>query len=194
MEIRIRRVLTQIEDTYEEGVTRVETPQRKAAIIFVIENPMAGTKGADLTAMIEASRDMGRIFGEKIREVMGDREVQGYGKGGLVGLNGEAEHANAMLTTVFANPIREALGCGEAWISSFQKLAVPGEKIDIPMNHVDDVYVRSHYDGMTVSVPRSPQADELVLIFCVSTGKRLNARVGGLTHEDVTARRQAARA
>ena len=50
------------------------------------------------------------------------------------------------------------------------------------MNHKDEVYVRSHYDGMTVMVPGGPKADEVAVIFCVSSGRRLNWRVGGLTH------------
>ncbi|WP_354196416.1 amino acid synthesis family protein [Aquamicrobium terrae] len=68
-------------------------------------------------------------------------------------------------------------------------MACPGDKIDIPMNHIYDVYVRSHYDGMTVSVPGGPQSDEIAIIFCASSGKRLNARVGGLTHEEVMERK-----
>ncbi len=63
----------------------------------------------------------------------------------LVGLAGEQEHANALLTTVFANPVREAIGGGEAWISSFQKVAAPERCHRHPMNHKDEVYVRSHY-------------------------------------------------
>lgn len=193
MELNIRRILVQGEDTFEEGAVRVETPLRKVAVIFVVENPFAGTIGADLTPMIDASVNLGRKVGEKLVEILGGFEVQGYGKGALVGLAGEQEHANALLTTVFANPVREAIGGGEAWISSFQKVAAPGTVIDIPMNHKDEVYVRSHYDGMTVMVPGGPKADEVAVIFCVSTGRRLNWRVGGLTHEEVVARKAKAK-
>lgn len=188
MQFNIRRVSTQIDDIHEEGATRVDTPLRKAAVIFVLENPFVGTRGADLKPMIEASPKLGALIGDKLVEAMGGFEVQGYGKGGLVGLGGEAEHANALLTTIFANPIRDRIGGGEAWISSFQKLASPGDKIDIPMNHKNDVYVRSHYDGMTVSVAGAPLADEVAIVFCASSGRRLNWRVGGLTHEEVEAR------
>lgn len=192
MKFNIRRISTQIDDIYEEGATRVETPLRKAAVILVLENPFVGTKGADLKPMIEASPKLGELVGEKLVEAMDGFEVQGYGKGGLVGLGGEAEHANALLTTIFANPIRDRIGGADAWISSFQKLASPGDKIDIPMNHKNDVYVRSHYDGMTVSVAGAPLADEIVVIFCASSGKRLNWRVGGTTHEEVEARKSRA--
>jgi hypothetical protein len=190
MKFNIRRIVTQVDDIYEEGTARVATPLRKVAVIFVIENPFVGTKGADLKPMIEASPQLGKLVGRKLVEVMDGFEIQGYGKGGLVGLGGEAEHANALLTTVFANPIRDVIGGAEAWISSFQKLACPGDRIDIPMNHKDDVYVRSHYDGMTVCVGGAPQADEIAIIFCASSGKRLNWRVGGLTHEEVVARKR----
>jgi hypothetical protein len=113
---------------------------------------------------------------------------QSYGKGALVGILGEAEHASALLTTAYANPIREAMGGGKAWISSMVKLGSPGAVIDIPMNHIDDVYVRSHYDGMTLSLQDTPMPDEIAIIFCMASGARLNARVGGLTHDDVIKR------
>jgi hypothetical protein len=58
------------------------------------------------------------------------------------------------------------------------------------MNHKDDLWVRSHYDGMSVVVPDAPMPDEIVVIFCIASGGRLNARVGGLTHEEVAARRK----
>lgn len=191
MNLNIRRTLTIIDDTYEEGVTRVETPLRKAAVIFVLENPKAGTKGADLSDLIEASPALGEKIGRKICSAMEGFEIQSYGKGGLVGLGGEQEHANALLTTIFANPIRKLIGGGDAWISSFQKIVAPNAVIDIPMNHKDEVYVRSHYDGMTLSVPNGPAHDEIAIIFCVGSRGRLNARVGGMTHEDVMARKAA---
>lgn len=188
MKINIRRSMTIVEDTFEEGVTSVEVPLRKAAVILVIQNPMAGTRGEDLSEMIATSPELGRKIGAMLLEAMGQFKVQGYGKGGLVGLDGETEHANALLTTTFANPVREAIGGAAAWISSFQKQVAPGALIDIPMNHKDDVYVRSHYDGMTIHLPGGPKADEVALIFCASSRGRLNWRVGGLTHDEVVAR------
>lgn len=192
MDLNIRRVFTIVDDLFEEGVTRVDTPLRKAAVVFVVENPLVGTKGKDLSALIEVSPSLGHKVGEVLLRAMGDFEIQSYGKGGLVGLGGEQEHANALLTTAFANPIRELIGGADAWISSFQKVVAPNTLIDIPMNHKDDVYVRSHYDGMTVSVPGGPAHDEIAIIFCAASRGRLNARVGGLTHDEVLARKGAA--
>lgn len=191
MDIAVRRSFTLIDDCNELHGVRPEKPLRKVAVGLVVENPFAGRKGADLSEMIAFSPELGRQMGEMIVAALGGRAVQSYGKGGIVGLDGEQEHANALLTTTFANPVRDAIGGAKAWISSFTKVAVPGASVDVPMNHIDDVYVRSHYDGMTLTLPGAPMPDEIVLLFCAATGGRINARVGGLAHKDVMARNDA---
>ena len=50
------------------------------------------------------------------------------------------------------------------------------------------MYVRSHYDGMTLVLPDAPMPDEIAVIFCLANRGRLGARVGGLTHEEVATR------
>jgi hypothetical protein len=72
------------------------------------------------------------------------------------------------------------MGGAAAWISSFTKRAAPGASIDIPLAHKDALYVRSHYDGMTVTLPDGPQADEIAVIICIANRGRIDARVGGL--------------
>jgi hypothetical protein len=118
-------------------------------------------------------------------DVLGPYKAESYGKAGIVGLDGECEHAAALLTTAFANPIREAIGGGKAWISSMVKVAAPGTPIDVPLAHKDALYVRSHYSGMTLTIPESPMPGEIALIFCAATGGRINARVGGLTADRI---------
>lgn len=188
MQLNVRRIQTVIDDQHEDAGQRGEQPLRKVAVVAVVQNPFAGRYEADLKALIDASVPLGAEMAKHAVAAMGQREVQAYGKGGIVGLNGEQEHANALLTTQFATPFRDLIGSGKAWISSMTKRAAPGSLIDIPMNHVDDVYVRSHYNGMTLYLPDSPQPDEVAVIFCLASGGRLNARVGGLTHEEVKAR------
>lgn len=188
--LRIRRTYTIVEDKFEDAGQSAPTPVRKVAVVTVLENPYASAGFVkDLSPLTKDSVELGRRMGEMALQALGDYTAQGYGKGGLVGLNGEQEHANALLTTAFANPIREAIGGGEAWISSMQKVVAPGTTIDIPMNHKDDVYVRSHYDGMTITLQGTPMPDEIAIIFCLVSNGRINARVGGLTHEEVAARR-----
>ena len=194
MNIKIRRTFVMVEERREEAGRVAEAPLRRVAAIAVVENPYAGRYVDDLKPMIEASAAVGLELGQIGLRAFGNFEVQSYGKGGIVGLDGEQEHANALLTTTFANPIRDAIGGGDAWISSFTKKAAPGTPIDVPMNHKEDVYVRSHYDGMSVMVPDAPMPDEIVLIVCLANRGRLNARVGGLTHQEAIARKNKPRA
>jgi len=193
MLIKIRRTFAMVEERRGEADRASNLPLRKVAAVAVVENPYAGRYVEDLKPMIDGSVALGRELGALALSAMGDHEVQSYGKGGVVGVDGEQEHANALLTTTFANPIRDLLGGGDAWISSFTKKGGPGTSIDIPMNHKDDVYVRSHYDGMTLVLPDAPMPDEVAVIFCLANRGRLNARVGGLTHEEVAARKPAKR-
>lgn len=169
---------------------RANPELHRLGVVAVVENPYAGKYQADLKPMIEASVELGHKMAAMLTEAIDPRQIESYGKGGIVGIAGEQEHASALLTTAYADPIRVAIGGGDAWISSFTKVGAPGTPIDIPMNHKDDVYVRSHYDGMSMTIPETPQPDEIAVIFCVANRGRINARVGGLTQDDVLARRQ----
>jgi hypothetical protein len=188
--IKVRRTYAVVEERHEEAGRAAAHPLRRVAAIAVVENPYAGRYVDDLKPMIDASVPLGRAMAELALTAFGQHEIQSYGKGGIVGVAGEQEHANALLTSAFANPIRDAIGGGDAWISSFTKKGGPGTLIDIPMNHKDDLWVRSHYDGMSIVVADAPMPDEIAVIFCIASGGRLNARVGGLTHEEVVARRK----
>ncbi len=192
--MQIRRVATIIEDHFYEAGRRAEKPLRKVAAIMVLKNPYAGQYVEDLSALTEASIGLGKKMGAQAIAALGGAPVEAYGKAGIVGLNGETEHANALLTTVFANPIRDAIGGGDAWISSVTKVAAPGTLIDVPMNSIDDIYIRSHYGTMSIVLPDAPLPDEVALIFCFATGGRLNARVGGLSVEEVRKQRPTVKA
>ena len=188
MQLSIRRRLTIVDERHVSSGPADDPPLRKVAIVTVVANPHAGRYVQDLAPLVAASVPIGEEMARRAVEAMSGEAVQSYGKAGLIGLGGEQEHANALLTTAFANPIRDAIGGGKAWISSMTKVAPPGALIDVPMNHKDEVYVRSHYDGMSLAVPDLPMPDEIALIICLANRGRLNARVGGLTHEEVLAR------
>jgi hypothetical protein len=184
MKLRTRKwfsfVEHHVDPAHEQAI-----PLRKVAVVAVVENPYAGRRVDDLRPMIAASEELGHEMGKHLVEALGPYQVQSYGKGGIAGLAGEQEHANALLTTTFANPLRDVVGGGKAWISSFTKRAPPGTPIDVPLACKDALYVRSHYDGMTVLVSDVPQPDEIAVIFCVANRGRIGARVGGLKFEDI---------
>ncbi|MGM4932298.1 amino acid synthesis family protein [Tardiphaga sp. 619_E2_N8_5] len=186
MKLDIRRLLCFTDHKEVEAGHRHEQPLRRVAAVAIVANPYAGRYVEDLSEAIAASVDVGAVLAKLAVEAMGSYKVESYGKGGVVGLGGELEHANAMLTTTFATPLREAVGGAEAWIPSFTKLAAPGCLIDVPLAHKDALYVRSHYDGISVTLPPdAPATDEVALIVCLANRGRLNARVGGLNARDI---------
>ncbi len=65
------------------------------------------------------------------------------------------------------------------------KRGAAGEKIDVPLAFKDALYVRSHYDGITVAIPDAPASDEIVVIAAYANRGRLNARLGGLEKHEV---------
>lgn len=188
MNLNIRRTWSIVEDKNEHAGHKVAVPVRKVAVVAVLENPYASKVVQDLSPLIEASVSLGEMMGKMALQALGTFEAQSYGKGGVVGLNGEIEHASALLTTAYANPLREVIGGGKAWISSMVKMSLPGGQIDVPMNHRHEIYVRSHYDGMTIAMQDTPMPDELAIIFCMASAGRIGARVGGLTHDEVIKR------
>jgi hypothetical protein len=184
MNLPLRKIEVIVDEKFEEAGRVADRPLRKIAVVGILKNPLAGRYVEDLQPLVTASYGIAEQLAARAMDAFGPHEVQSYGKGGIVGLAGEQEHANALLTTTFATPFRDRIGPASAWISSMTKVAAPGTPIDIPMNAKTDVYVRSHYDGMTVVLPDTPQPDEIALIFCMSNRGRLNARVGGLSYEE----------
>jgi hypothetical protein len=184
MKLKIRRSYTFVETRGVEAGREAEVPLRKVAAVAVVENPYAGRYVEDLSPLVAASAELGRILAQMAAAALAPYRPQSFGKGGIVGVGGEQEHANALLTTTFAEPMRDVAGGGKAWISSMTKIGVPGQPIDIPLNAKDALYVRSHYDGMTITLHDAPLPDEIAIICCFASRGRLNARVGGLKLED----------
>lgn len=180
--IQIRKMFSQIEEIRTAAGNKDDGgPLRKIAVCVVINNPFAGMGYVeDLSVLVDSSAEIGQMVGEEAMRLLGG-PVESYGKGGMVGAAGEQEHINACLTSVFGNAFREAIGGGEAWITSATKPAVAGAIIDVPTAYRDDVWVRSHYDSMEVRVPDAPHADELIIIATVTNRGRINARVGGMS-------------
>lgn len=186
MKLEIRRLLSFCDHKYVEAGRSHSAPLRRVAAVAIVANPYTGRYVEDLGDAIEASATVGGVLSKLAVDVLGPYKVESYGKGGIVGLGGELEHANAMLTTTFAAPLRDAVGGAQAWIPSFTKLAGPGSTIDIPLAHKDALYVRSHYDGVSITLPPdAPAADEIALIVCLANRGRLNARVGGLKASEI---------
>ena len=183
----IRKWYLQIEDTLagETGQPADGAPLRKIVIAAAIHNPYAGRYEADLSAFIEPSPLLGAEFGRRIREAAAGQAIESYGKACLVGIDGEYEHGNALLTNPAANPVRDGVGGGKSWVPSTGKRGGPGTVLDVPLAHKDALYVRSHYDSISVMFNDAPNRDELLIVWAFATRGRLNARLGGLQARDV---------
>ncbi|MGA7489290.1 MAG: amino acid synthesis family protein [Xanthobacteraceae bacterium] len=183
--LQIKRTLTFVDEVAIEAGRRVDPPLRKIVVAAVVDNPFAGRFERDLSPLTDASAEIGRHICRLAIALMAPYAAASYGKAAVIGMNGEQEHGVAMLTTVFGNVMRDAAGGGKAWISSFTKRAAPGATIDIPLAHKDALYVRSHYDGVSVTLPDAPLPNELAIIVAFANRGRPNHRVGGLAADEV---------
>lgn len=167
---------------------RQDRPLIKAVAGVIIRNPFANKPfQQDLSSLTNSSDLLGKELGKRARAMLGEHAVESYGKGGIAGLGGSQEHLVACVTTVFGDAFREAIGGGQAWISSTSKVAGPGASLDIPLAFKDEVYVRAYYDTVTFTVPEGPKDDELLIVCAVASGPRPNHRVGGMTREEALA-------
>ncbi|HEY8524075.1 MAG TPA: amino acid synthesis family protein [Acidimicrobiales bacterium] len=180
-----RKVVVLREEVRADGREADGAPLVRVAAAAVLANPYAGRPFQDdLGAVVAASAEVGAHLGGLACDAL-DGPVASYGKGAIVGTAGEQEHAVAWLTSTFGDALREAIGGGRAWIPSVTKRGGPGAVLDVPLAHRHEIWVRSHYDAVTVAVPDAPGPDEVVVVVAVANRGRLNARLGGLSADEV---------
>ena len=200
--IEIRRIFTHVEQILHEFGPVASVPLLRGAIGVVLTNPFAGRYEPDILPMMAALEPVGLDMARKLLAAMGvpAERIEGYGKGAIVGAAGELEHgalwhvpggyAMRELLGWKGDPKAYAKGQGEektgqpgnalSIVPSTKKVGAPGSTLDVPLTHVNAVYVRSHFDAIEVRVPGAPLADEIVFILAMSTGPRIHARVAGL--------------
>jgi len=183
---KIRKIVTVVEETHEEAGQSIAPATRRAAAIAVIENPFAGRFEADLEPLMAIGEELGGLLGNACVAALGisPAAAESYGKAALVGENGELEHAAAILHPRLGAPLRTAVEKGAALVPSNKKRGGMGHPLDVPLGHKDAAYVRSHFDGMEVSVNDAPRANEILVAVAVTDSGRPLPRVGGLTHAE----------
>lgn len=184
--MKIRKLVTMVEETLLEMDREIDPPTRKAAAIAVLENPFSGRYVEDLTELMDIGAQLGDMLGSKCLQVLGigPEKAESYAKACVVGTDGELEHAAAIMHPKLGKPFRDALGRGLALIPSVKKRGPAGCTVDVPLNHKDAAFIRSHFDGMTVSVEDAPRHDELMVVLVVTDSGRPLPRIGGLTQEE----------
>jgi hypothetical protein len=185
-EIAVRKFVTIVDEVLHENGPPPAQPQRRAAVLAVITNPFAGRYVEDIQPFMDDLKPLGLQMAKRLVAALGGKvgEIEGYGKGAIVGAGGELEHG-----ALWHNPggyaMREVLGDAKAIVPSTKKVGGPGTRIDIPITHINASYVRSHFDAIEVGINDAPRANEMVVILAMTTGPRVHNRAGGLKASDI---------
>lgn len=174
--MQIRRLLVIRDTIHSEGGLPALRPVTRVAACAVIRNPLAGGAHDDLSEVIPFGVELGALLVREALAALPHPPVS-YGKAAIVGLDGDIEHAAAIIHPRMGRPIREAIGGGTAIIPSNVKVAAAGTAIDVPLADRDDVWLFDNIDTITISVPDAPRPAEIVVVVALSDGGRPRPRI-----------------
>ena len=181
MTAQIRKTLLHVETTLIEGGRAAPAPLKLIAAVAVLKNPWAGRGFVDdLKPEIHAVAPiLGELLTGMILEAAGGGErVEAYGKAAIVGLDGEVEHASALIHTLrFGNHYRHAVGA-KSYLAFCNTRGGANAPIMIPLMDKNDEGRRSHYLTIQLAMPDAPAADEIVVALGASIGGRPHHRIG----------------
>lgn len=181
METLTRKTLLHVETTLIEGGRSAPVPLKLIAAAAVIRNPWAGRGFVEnLKPEIHAVAPvLGELLTGMILEAAGGGDkVEGYGKSAVVGLDGEVEHASALIHTLrFGNHYRTAVGA-KSYLSFCNTRGGANAPVMIPLMDKNDEGRRSHYLTINFAIPDAPAADEIVIALGASIGGRPHYRIG----------------
>lgn len=177
----IRKTTLHIETIYVDGEKDAPIPLKMVAAAAVIKNPWSN-KGfvENLTPDIKAiapiiSQELTNLI---INEIGSGEKVEAFGKSAVVGLDGELEHASALIHTLhFGNTYRNAVQA-KSYLAFNNTRGPANAPILVPMMDKNDEGRRSHYLTLQFSIADAPAADELVIVLGAATGGRPHHRIG----------------
>lgn len=181
MPIELRKTLLNVETTFIEGGRGAAVPLRLIAALAVVRNPWAGRGFVeDLQPEIrEIAPVLGELLTRMIIETVGSGDaVEAYGKAAVVGLDGEIEHASALIHTLrFGNHYREAVGA-KSYLAFSNTRGPANAPVMIPLMDKNDEGRRSHYLTIQCAIPDAPASGEIVIGLGASVGGRPHHRIG----------------
>jgi hypothetical protein len=178
----IRATLTSVRRTLQEAGAPVDPPTVVVLAAVVVRNPLAGRgRTEDLTELVELGAQLGEHLVQLALEAavgisVKAADIRGYGKGAIVGLDGDREHSAAVLHPRFGAPVRAALGGGSDIIPGTKLVAGPGAHITIPIGNRDDRWVFDDMDAADFTMIDAPMSDEILVVLALSSGGRPGAR------------------
>ena len=184
--MELRKIAIFVDDVLSEGGRELASPTRRVAACGVIRNPFAGKPPIDdFSELVDISVDAGEVLTQRALEALGDIEPRAYGKGAIVGAAGDLEHGAAMIHIRVGLPMRRQAGGGPALIPGNAKVGPMGATIDIIFGGMENSWDYDTMDAMTISVPDAPKPNEILLIIAFLGGTRPNARIEGISSEQV---------
>jgi hypothetical protein len=181
--IKIRKLVSHVEETREERGQALERPHRIALVAAVIENPFPAEYTQDLVSLADPfATELGQLIGPATVELLGD-EVEAFGKGAVVGIDGEVEEGSALIhNLLFGNFFRDASG-GTELLPAAEKVALPGATVDLALKHKTNAKTRSHHQTFTFSIADAPRPREIVVITVAANQGRPLARLAAFGSE-----------
>mgnify|MGYP003307594701 FL=1 len=184
--MELRKIAVFVDDVLSEGGRELASPTRRVAACGVIRNPFAGKPPIDdFSELVDISVDAGEVLTQRALEALGEIEPRAYGKGAIVGAAGDLEHGAAMIHIRVGLPMRRQAGGGPALIPGNAKVGPMGATIDIIFGGMENSWDYDTMDAMTISVPDAPKPNEILLIIAFLGGTRPNARIEGISSEQV---------
>jgi hypothetical protein len=133
MDINLRKFTKFVDKTFIEGGKEAKEPVLLVSVAAVFKNPWHGQGFVEdlRPTILDLAPKLGDLLvPELIKEIGSPEKILAYGKAGVVGLNGEIEHASAFIHTLrFGNKFRDAVGGtsylsftntrGTSWIKNF---------------------------------------------------------------------------
>ena len=184
-DVIVRKMIYSIEEVCHEGGPKPEKTLRRAAALAIIENPFSGRYEPEIQGFMESLKPLGLSMAQRLLDILGGADqIEGYGKGAIIGEGGELEHG-ALWHAPGGYAMRQLLADSNAIVPSTKKVTGVGGRLDVPITHINASYVRSHFDSMEVGSNDTPRANEMVLALVMSTGPRIHNRAGGLDVADI---------
>jgi amino acid synthesis protein len=179
----VRKFVVYLESVHHDGGPRPDSPVLKGVCGAVIANPYAGRYEANLTPWMEGLRPLAVELSERLLEALriGPESIQAFGKGALVGVDGEHEHAAAWHAPG-GHGLKTVLRA-RGFVTAGQAMGAVGAQLHIPLVYVNSPWVRSHFDAIDLSIADAPRPREILFALAMSTGGRVHARLGGLTKQ-----------
>jgi hypothetical protein len=182
----VRKTQIGVEETWHERGPRRETPIRIAVGAAVIKNPFPGRFEKDLLPFMAELRQLGTMLSKAMIERLGADRVEAYGKGAIVGEDGELEHG-ALWHEAGGWAMRAELGQPKAIVPAAKTVGTLGTRLMIPLGHIQAAYVRSHFGTAELTIWDAPRRDEILYGLAMATGGRVHERSGGLKASEIKA-------